>query len=145
MRAGPRFLGKNRWAAAIGAIVAMLAVVVGPLCAPICSATFCGLRTSEAAENNGCHGSGTQQNDGAKGSLAAVKTCRAGDVAAILSSLGEKRQFSRVTRNVRATWLFTTDSSPLLERKTTNWPRRCDRSSPLRQPGVSLQTTNLRI
>jgi hypothetical protein len=145
MRTGPQFAGKNRWATAIVAIVAMLAVVMGPLCAPICSATFCAMRTSEAAENDGCHGSATQQNDGARGSLAAIKTCRAGDTTAIVSNSGEKRQFSRVTRNAPATWVFTTDSSQLLEPKTTNWPRWCDRSSPLRQPGVALQTTNLRI
>jgi len=144
MRPGTRFLGKNRWAATV-AIVAMLAVVVGPLCAPICSATFCAMRASEAAENEGCHGSGTQQNDGARGSLAAVKTCRAEDVAAILSNLGEKGQFSRVTKNAPATLLFTADSSQSLEPKTTNWPQCCDRSSPLRQADVSLRTINLRI
>jgi hypothetical protein len=140
-----KFPRKNRWATAIVAIMALLAVVMGPLCTPICSATFCAMRTSEAAENDGCHGSGTHQNDGAEGSLAAFKTCRAGDIAAILSNLGEKKQFSPVTRNTPATLLFTTNSSPLLEAKTTNWPRCCDRSSPLRQANVSLQTTNLRI
>jgi hypothetical protein len=138
-----KFSRKNRWA--IVAIVALLAVVMGPLCAPICSATFCAMGTSEAAENDGCHGSGTHQNDGAKGRLAAVKTCRAGDVAAILSNFGEKRQFSSVTRNSTATLLFATDSSQLIEPKTTNRPRCCDRSSPFRQADVSVRTTNLRI
>jgi hypothetical protein len=138
-----KFSRKNRWA--IVAIVALLAVVMGPLCAPICSATFCAMGTSEAAENDGCHGSGTHQNDGAKGRLAAVKTCRAGDVAAILSNFGEKRQFSSVTRNSTATLLFATDSSQLIEPKTTNRPRCCDRSSPLPQADVSVRTTNLRI
>jgi len=140
-----KFPRKNRWATAIVAIVALLAVVMGPLCAPICSATFCAMRTSEAAENDGCHGSGTQQNDAAEGSLAAFKTCRAGDIAAILSNFGEKRQFSPVARNTSATWLFATDASPLIEPNTTNRPRCCDRSSPLQQADVSVRTTNLRI
>jgi len=140
-----KFPRKNRWATAIVAIVALLAVVMGPLCAPICSATFCAMRTSEAAENDGCHSSGTHQNDSDKGSLAAVKTCRAGDIAAILSNFGEKRQFSPVTKNTPATLFFATDSSQLLEPKTTNRPRCCDRSSPLLQVDVSVRTTNLRI
>lgn len=145
MKNETKFSRKNRWATAIVAIVALLAVVIGPLCAPICSATFCAMRTSEAAENEGCHGSGTQQNGGAKASLAAVKTCRTGDIAAILSNVGEKRQFSPVTRNTPATWLFATDASPLIEPGTINGPRWCDRSSPLRQADLSVRTTNLRI
>jgi len=140
-----KFSRKNRWAAAIVAIVALLAVVIAPLCAPICSGKFCAVGASEAAENKGCHGTAAQQDEKSQSSLAAVKTCRAGDIAAILSNLGEKRQFSPVTKNTPATLLFTTDSSQLLEPKTTNWPRCCDRSSPLRQPDVSLRTTNLRI
>jgi hypothetical protein len=139
-----KFPRKNRWAAIV-AIVGMLAVVMGPLCAPICSATFCAMRTSEAAENDGCHSSGSHQNDAAKGSLTAVKICRAGDIAAILSNLGEKKQFSPAARNTPATLLFATDASPLLEPGTTNRPRCCGRSSPLRQADVSVRTTNLRI
>ena len=145
MKSETEFSRKKRWATVIVAIVAVLAVVMGPLCAPICSATFCAMGTSEAAENDGCHGSGTHQSDSAEGSLAAVKTCRAGDVAAILSNLGEKRQFSPVTKNTPATLFFATDSSQLLEPKTTNRPRCCDRSSPLLQVDVSVRTTNLRI
>jgi hypothetical protein len=140
-----KFSRKNRWAAAIAAMVTLLAVVIGPLCAPICSATFCAAGAPRSAQDEGCHGGGARHSDGAKGSLTAVKTCRAGDIAAILSNLAEKRQFSRVTKNTPASWLFATDSSQLLEPETTNRPQCCDGSSPLRQPDVFLRTTNLRI
>jgi hypothetical protein len=140
-----KFSRKNRWATAIVASVTVLAVAIGPLCAPICSGKYCAVGASEAAENKGCHGAAAQQDEQSQSSLAAVKECRAGDIAAILSNLGEKKQISPVSGNIPANLVFTTDSAQLLEPKTTIWPRCCDRSNPLRQPDVSLRTTNLRI
>jgi hypothetical protein len=145
MRTGPTFTGKNRWVAAIVAIMAVLAVVIGPMCAPICSATFCAAGTPRSAEDEGCHGSGAQHSDGAKGSLTAVKTCRAGINVVTLSNPEEKRAFLQTTSNAPAALVFTADSNELNGLNVASRARWRDRSSPDLNSEPSLQTIILRI
>jgi hypothetical protein len=140
-----KFSRKNRWAAAIVAIMAVLAVVIGPLCAPICSATFCAVGAPQSAEDEGCHGSRAQHSDGAKGSLAAVKTCRAGINVVILSNPEEKRPFLQATRDAPVALDFGVDSSELDGLNIASRARWRDRSSPDLQSELSLQTIILRI
>jgi hypothetical protein len=145
MGIGPKFSEKNRWAAAIVAIMAVLAVVIGPLCAPICSATFCAAGAPRSAEDEGCHGSGAQHSDGAKGSFTAVKTCRAGISVAALSNPEEKRPILQAARNASAALVFTADSNELNGLNIASRTRWRGRSSPDEHSEVSLQTIVLRI
>jgi hypothetical protein len=145
MRTGPTFTGKNRWAAAIVAIMAVLAVVIGPLCTPICSATFCAAGTPRSAEDEGCHGSGAQHSDGAKGSLTAVKTCRAGINVVTLSNPEERREFLQAPRNASAALIAIGDSNEVDGLNLASQARWRDRWSPDLRSEVSLQTIVLRI
>jgi hypothetical protein len=140
-----KFTGKNRWAAAIVAIMAVLAVVIGPLCVPICSATFCAAGAPRSAEDEGCHGSGAQHSDGAKGSLTAVKTCRTGISVAALSDPEEKRPILLATRNASAALAAIGDSNGLDGLNIASRARWRDRSSPDEHSEVFLQTIVLRI
>ena len=145
MKRETRFPRKNRWAAAIVAIMAVLAVVIGPLCPSICSATFCAAGTPRGAEDEGCHGSRAQHSDGAKGSLTAVKTCRAGINVVTLPNPEEKRPFLRATRNAPVALDFGVDSSELDGLNIASRARWRDRSSPDLHSELSLQTIILRI
>jgi len=140
-----KFTRKNRWAAAIVAIMAVLAMVIGPLCAPICSATFCAARAPRSAEDEGCHGSGAQHSDGAKGSWTAVKTCRAGFRLAALSNPEEKRPILLATRNASAALAAIGDSNGLDGLSIASQAQWRDRSSPDEHSEVFLQTIVLRI
>jgi len=142
---GPKFTEKNRWAAAIVALVAMLAVVIGPMCAPICSATFCAAGAPRNAEDEGCHGSGAQHSDGAKGSLAAIKTCRAGINVVTLSNPEEKRPFLQTTRSAPVALVVIGNSNELDGLGVASRARWRDRSSPDLHSELSLQTIILRI
>jgi hypothetical protein len=145
MRIRPKFTGKYRWAAAIVAIMAVLAAVIGPLCAPICSATFCAAGAPRSAEDEGCHGSRAQHSDGAKGSLTAVKTCRAGNSVATLPNPEEKRAFLQAARNASVALVFTADSNELDGLNIASRARWRDRSSPDLHSELSRQTIILRI
>jgi hypothetical protein len=145
MRNGPRLTGKNRWVAAIVAIMAVLAVVIGPMCAPICSATFCAAGTPRSAEDEGCHGGGAQYSDGAKGSLTAVKTCRAGINVVTLSNPEERRAFLQAPRNASAALIAIGDSNEVDGLNVASRARWRDRSSPDLHSELSLQTIILRI
>jgi hypothetical protein len=145
MRNGPKFTGKNRWVAAIVAIMAVLAAVIGPLCAPICSATFCAVGAPQSAEDEGCHGSGAQHSDGAKGSLTAVKTCRAGINVVTLSNPEEKRPFLQSPRNAPVALVVIGSSNELNGLNVASRARWRDRSSPDMHSELSLQTIILRI
>jgi hypothetical protein len=145
MGIGPKFSEKNRWAAAIVAIMAVLAVVIGPLCAPICSATFCAAGAPRSAEDEGCHGSRAQHSDGAKGSLTAIKTCRARTSVATLSNPEEKRPILQATRNASAALVVIGDSNVPDGLSIASRARWRDRSSPGAYSEVSLQTIVLRI
>jgi hypothetical protein len=140
-----KFSRKNRWSAASVAIMAVLAVVIGPLCAPICSSTICAAGAPRSAEDEGCHGSGARHSDGAKGSLAAVKTCRAGTSAATLSNPEEKRQFAKATRNAPVALVVIGDSNELNGFNIASRARWRGRSSLDLHSELSLQTIILRI
>ena len=145
MKIGPKFIGKSRWVAATVAIVAVLAVVIGPMCAPICSATLCAAGAPRNVEDEGCHGSGAQHSDGAKGSLTAVKTCRTGISVAALSNPEEKRPILLATRNASAALAAIGDSNGLDGLSIASQAQWRDRSSPDEHSEVFLQTIVLRI
>jgi hypothetical protein len=145
MRIGPKFTGKNHWAAAIVAIMTVIAVVIGPLCAPICSATFCAVGAPRSGEDEGCHGSGAQHSDGANGSLTAVKTCRSGISVATLPNPEGKRPIVQTTKNASAALVVIADSNELDGRNIASRARWRDRSSPDLHSEISLQTIVLRI
>jgi hypothetical protein len=145
MKVGPKFIEKNRWAAATVAIVTLLATVIGPLCEPICSATFCAAGAPRSAEDEGCHGSGAQHSDVANVSLTAVKTCRAGTSVATLSNPEEKRPFLQAARNAPAVLVFTADSNGLDGLNIASPTQWRNRSSPDLHSELSLQAIILRI
>jgi hypothetical protein len=140
-----KFSRKNRWAAALAAMVTLLAVVIGPLCAPICSATFCAAGASRSAEDEGCHGGGARHSDGAKGSLTAVKTCRSAISVVALSNSEEKRPSLQAPRNASAALIAIGDSNKLDGLNIASRARWRDRSSPDLRSEVSPKTTVLRI
>jgi hypothetical protein len=145
MRIGPQFNGKKRWAAGTVAIVAVLAVVIGPMCAPICSATFCAAGAPQSAEDKSCHGSEADHSDGAKGSLAGVMKCRSGISVAALSNPEEKRPILQASRNASEALVAIADSSKLDELNSASRALWHDRSSPDLHSDDSLQTIVLRI
>jgi hypothetical protein len=145
MKIGPKFIGKSRWVAAIVAIVAVLAVVIGPMCAPICSATLCAAGAPRNVEDEGCHGSGAQHSDGAKGSLTSVKTCSAGTSVAMLSNPEEKRAFLQSSRTAQVALVVIGSSNELNGLNIASRARWRDRSSPDLHSELSFQTIILRI
>jgi hypothetical protein len=139
------FPGKNRRTTALIAIVALFAVIIAPWCAPLCFAKSC---AAGAAEAEGCHSSAAQydyDNDEPQSSLNTSKSCRAGEILAVLRSPDKQEQSSSVTRSTPAPLHFVSASSPLTVATSTNWLRRREKHNSFRPPENFLLTTNLRI
>jgi hypothetical protein len=63
-------------------LVTLMALLVGPACAPLCAAQNCGLAHTPAATAEHCHGGGAMTNEAPL--LRGIRNCGAGELPAIV-------------------------------------------------------------
>ena len=87
---------KSAWAVGL-ATLTVLAVLVAPVCAPLCAAKICASGSGRSQEK--CHGMAAMGTDGIQEFFAAGKTCRAFELPVVIAKTDETVSLSRGARS----------------------------------------------